>query len=637
MVSARIRATMLVLASALLAAVADAAAISASSVSSLSAAHGSVSQVVDILQKVRSSVDDAGRRADALASRSADQCEKVLQRSDAQTKLASLVRVRLQSDIEEQEAAVEEATGTTQQVRANIVLVEHTLALIQKNPHLTPAMAENKRQTLKSLQGELRVMLPAFAQLQARSVEANRRLEDHLGSASSADGFRIALRQACASTAERAQAIADESTQQKSSMDEVLKALQVFSTTQPKAAQAQPKAAEPLPEAKSSGEDEDDGDAPTSFVQLHRLGGSVARDADASSSDDVEVDGSEEDSTSDRELMSIFGSNAVQAAPSSDEAPSAQEVAVPDDTQEGASFLSQVPKVQQLLDEVRSSTKHLGQSQRAWCKQERLHAQVSLRVVAAAARELGAEADAHAEAGSQIAEDLARINSTVSLIQDAALQLAGGAAKERAQLQGRKKDLVIAAKILTQAIAIVSEIPAAHGPQGQQAITAMEAAKSAFTSARSSQGMLTELNTTSLALASRTNQSMLDFGRERSHLEYARESHATQRDQALENKRSYDSQLQDAIDFLHKLDTQQCAPHTAALEQRERKAEIRALSDARDTLEGKAIRGQAVTADSQAVGLRGASVASSSGAAPQRTLSPLELAAAEMGVAIDSA
>mmetsp|Transcript_40590 Transcript_40590/g.130575 ORF Transcript_40590/g.130575 Transcript_40590/m.130575 type:complete len:632 (+) Transcript_40590:156-2051(+) len=631
MVSARLRATVLVLASALLAAVADAAAISASSVSALSAAHGSVSQVVDILQKVRSSVDDAGRRADALASRSADQCEKVLQRSDAQSKLASLVRVRLQSDIEEQEAAVEEATGTTQQVRANIVLVEHTLAQIQKNPHLTPAMAENKRQTLESLQGELRVMLPAFAQLQARSVEANRRLEDHLGSASSADGFRIALRQACASTAERAQAIADESVQQKSSMDEVLKALQVFSITQPKAAQTQPKAAEPVPEAKSSGDDEDDGDAPMSFVQLHRLGGSVARDADASSSDDVEVDGSEEDSTSDRELMSIFGSNAVQAAPSSDE-----EVAAPDDTQAAASFLSQVPKVQHLLDEVRSSTKRLGQSQRAWCKQERLHAQVSLRVVAAAARELGAEADAHAEAGSQIAEDLARINSTVSLIQDAAAQLSGGASKERVQLMGRKKDVAIAAKILTQAIAIVSEIPAAHGPQGQQAITAMEAAKSAFASARSSQGMLAELKTASLALASRTNQSMLDFGRERSHLEYARESHATQRDQTLEIKRSYDSQLQDAHDFLHKLDTQ-CAPHTAALEQRERKAEIRALSDARDTLEGKAIRGQAVTADSQAVGLRGASVASSSGAAPQRTLSPLERAAAEMGMAIGSA
>merc|ERR1719203_73956 len=76
----------------------------------------------------------------------------------------------------------------------------------QADEHLLKILVQNKKQTLASLQGELEVVLPMLAQLQARAAETKRQLTDRHDSAVGGRLFVAALKDRC----ERSQKHADE-------------------------------------------------------------------------------------------------------------------------------------------------------------------------------------------------------------------------------------------------------------------------------------------------------------------------------------------------------------------------------------------------------------------------------------------
>lgn len=597
----------------LLASTAAAAQLSAAGL-----AGGSLPQVINVLEQVRSSSDEKGRRAEKIGSEAEALCTSALRSSDDLAAVAGLVQSRLASDIDEQDAAVEEATGNTQQVRANIDLVQHTLVQLQQNAHFTPAMVENKQRTLDSLQGELRIMLPAFAQLRARAAEAGRRLDDHASSWDVAASLWQSVKNLCQQTSASTADLEMQSEQQRTAMDAALKAVKVAVAAKqegPAADSATTATIEPYPPSQDSVDptsSQDIGsDQAVSFVQVSK-----------GDHDD------EDSSDSDQDIVSIFdsdpGSMPSRAQTQGEAAP-----------EEGKQLVDLMPKVKQLLAEVQSEGPAAVVDSKKWCQQEQVKAKLSLRAVGAASRELRAEAQAHDEAIAQVNEDLARINGTVQFIQDSVQRLAAQVTEGRTLASETAKDSDLASKILAQAMAILSETSALRGPAGQGAITSVQNANAAFTAARSGQSALLQLGGSLKTMLSLANQTLDRFAAEKGHLEFSRDEHVATRDRTSESKSLYDEQLASTNEYLQKLGLRCSSGHSKTAVEKERDVEIRALSDAQAALEGKSLN-RVAAAESHSTALRGGG-GSSTQRDSGRNLSPLELAAAEMGVAVDGA
>mmetsp|Transcript_99706 Transcript_99706/g.249983 ORF Transcript_99706/g.249983 Transcript_99706/m.249983 type:complete len:395 (-) Transcript_99706:407-1591(-) len=262
--------------------------------------HGSqrsLAQIVQTLQKLRQSLDDASREDDEMTSKAAESCDKALRAAGAEAELTGLTQARLRADAEEQDAAVEEAMAAAQSVRANIALVGHTLSQIQADPHFPPALADNKQQTLNSLQGELGVLLPALTVMQARASESKQRLEDHSRSTADFGDFVTSLRQGCELSAERAGNRSAATSQEASSIDTALEALQKLI-----------RASKPAGGAAAEQQQ-------VSFVQVARSSRQepdMDDDSSAAEEDDAAGDADEGDTT-DQDLISMFDGSSAPA------------------------------------------------------------------------------------------------------------------------------------------------------------------------------------------------------------------------------------------------------------------------------------------------------------------------------------
>jgi len=115
--------------------------------------------------------------------------------------------------------------------------------------------------------------------------------------------------------------------------------------------------------------------------------------------------------------------------------------------------------------------------------------------------------------------------------------------------------------------------------------------------------------------------------REHNALAMVRDAHLAQSNRCAESQRAYEVEMREATAYLHSLE-EACSMDVAALEEHQRKVQVHALKDSQTVLEGH-------RPTVRTHGLRG-HVHSAAPPPTGRALSPLERAAAEMGVAAES-
>lgn len=626
---------------------------------------GSLAQIIETLRNLRGSIDDMGREEDSLSSEAASRCTTALQLLATESQASSVAMARLHMDLEEQTATVEEAEAAAQQVHADVALVQITLNRTEEmlqaasvhpadfaslrtdeNSLALQAMAAAKRQTLSSLQGELEVVLPALAQLQGRESEMKKRLDDGERSMESTRLFATALRDGCALGDRRAATRATARTSEQSFIDTALQALQEPAPAASKtSSQEQDGSADA--DASNDGADADTDDAAdgdVSFVQ-------VASEHD----DDVDEEGDEseaaaDDASSDASADTTAAPETQQPTPaqtSEEDGPSEADLVAAFSENDGsdretiARVMSEdhapkpavlKPEIQHQLGQLKSMKHASAASKRQWCEDERSRSQLSLRVAKASAGEMLSEADVHSEAEVEFGESLVKTQGALSLVKKAAAEFAQGSSKEAARLAASSKDQALATRILKQAIAILEDL---HGSKDGHNSKATHAAAEALRSAKQSlegqnkvlKEFKAEVQKTSTSVTSISQQALADLQNEHESLLFTKESHGAERFRSMESKRLFDSEMAEAEQYAQDLE-EECRADSDEKEDHEEDVEEHALQDAESVLEGKSIAHLSAT-------LRG----SFGGARPTNAakLSPLERAAAEIGVAVEDA
>merc|ERR1712224_391250 len=135
--------------------------------------------------------------------------------------------------------------GTVQQVKVDIEMVQHTIKQTddmakehsaegdhKSDYSLLQSLAENKKLSLASLQGELEVAVPVLAQLQANVAETKQRISYRSESVGAAKDFEAALKDGCQGSADRADAQAAARVGESNSIHVALQALDQASQSQ---------------------------------------------------------------------------------------------------------------------------------------------------------------------------------------------------------------------------------------------------------------------------------------------------------------------------------------------------------------------------------------------------------------------
>jgi len=594
-------------------------------------------QIRDTLQNLQRSLQDAGHNIDGIAAARQRWCGSALQSFTTGQEAADANIRHLDTELKEQEAAVEETEGTAMQLQADIALVRHTVnrteemlkawqrddvqeeglnasilwnreamrKTFEADKQLLRAMVENKRQTLASLEGEEEVVLPMLAQLRARVAELRRELMDRKSTSAGRRQLLAELRDGCSRGGERAAAQAAARAAAAVPVSAALQALQkaMGSTTGPLKSAA-PAA---VPGAPAIG---------PSFVQL---------------GEDQSSQAAEED------LFDIFGGHPGPAAARVPPPPLPSPVR-PETLEDVRRPLPSFPaknKVRKLLVELQASKGVPDLDQREWCLEENERNQRVLMLAQASVDEMDAEMEVHADSAKQLSGDLDELQASVAVVRAAAEEVANSTAKEEALIASNAKDQALATKILQQALSILADLQAVDGlaaavAQGtSSAVAALKTAKAAFEStARSSAGIRAEVAATGQRLAQDAEWILDAFERERMSLELARDSHTSQRRHCEEGRRAYEAEVAEANSYLKGLG-EECRSTVQKLVEHERSTQVQVLQDSERVLEGRNL-----PSSRRSPGLRG-STPSSQAVRLSPDMTPLERAAAEMGVAVD--
>jgi len=602
----------------------------------------------------------------------------------------------LGADIEEHQAAVDEAAGTALQLQADVALIQHTLNTtvetieewrVQKREEeqasnstdlsekrrdelqkqfeedeaTLVAMVKNKRQTLLSAQGEQEIFWPVITQLKAQLVEMQRRHVDRDDSTSSSKRFTQAVRLGCSRSARRIDAQAAGASSAMGPVSTALQALaqlsQVVGSAEANGVSGTAAAAPQQHQAPSflqtaeetagqpdeedlldvfsgpSAEGQDDAQpqqhddasvAPALEAQPASLAAATQQDEDADG-----VTAADDDATQDDSPQDVPDDAQAAAQPTqSEEAEQEPEVPMP-----------KRHKIDELLSELLAAPKTDDEGQE-WCEEEAERSSQVVMLAQASIREMEAEMDVHADAVETLDGELTGLHSFRSLLQSAAEQAANISAKEHNILAAGARDHPLAAKIVEQAMAILAglkeygglALTAAKG--ADDAMAALQAARIAFQAQTVSvRGLSADVTSSSDEVAKLSTDAVGALERERVNLELARDTHAGERAHSAENRRVSEAELKTADIYSDQL-RDACKSNVSGLESNDRQAAIRALEDSKMVLDGRhpsALRGAGTLAAGSMSGLPGATALK----ALPANLSPLERAAAELGVPVD--
>jgi len=604
-------------------------------------AQHSLAQVADTLQNVRKSIEEWGRRADGVSTAAEARCTsaKHFFHQEAGSALSHLESLR--ADLDEQKAAVEEAEGNAQQVRLEIAMAQRSLKqtdavlsvakrsaeqnhtdAVAMDVDSILAMGENKRQTIVSLQGELEVLLAEVAHLQGRAMETKRRVAFRSESANSTGQIATALQDLCSQGQQRISERTMARAKEDASVRVALQALQHMQA------------------------------GVESFVQTrhgHRRGvfgddSESEGEGEQEESEAEEADGSEEaDASSSEEVDDSLAGSASAANDLSAEAAAPATPPRGHHLNAAASLLR--TQVQQTLAKLGDATQS-SHDKRAWCQHVKAFNQLSAHRAQASAEELSRQAEAHSEAQAELEEELAALNSTASTLNKTAVDFAQGTTKEKKHLASSAKDQALATRILAQAVAVLTDLHTSQDsnsmPQGLDVVRReLKSAKSSLDAqVEASHHELKDVATSARRVALLAAQASSALRREGASVAFDRDAHVAERARALEDRRMFENDRKgaeaDARDVLV-----ECSSDVGQQDSMQSVAQ-RALSDAEKVLDGKNLRQAVASSDeegSEATAgtrdLHGGATASSDDASANN-LSPLERAAAAMGVAADS-
>jgi len=601
-----------------------AAAAAEHSKAGVSSTEVSLSQIRDTLRNLRRSIEDEEHDAESFYDLREKWCDDTVHKLSEDLEASHTSLVHLGTDLKEHEAAVEEAEGTSQQIRADIALVQHTLnqteAAFQVMPvggsedavksthRLLMALVQNKKQTLLSLQGELQVVLPTLANMQARLAETQRRYVDRNESATVGAGFISQLRTGCSDSADRADKKAQARMTETSFIETALQALDLLSPGRPKREQRR-EAASLDPAPGSADAPALSGLSEASFVQVRKR-------------QETETVTSEDD------LMSIFSGPSANAKSGTQDARGSLVQQEPE--------VSPHPKVSAMGSEIQQllsslSVKSDNKDKAEWCSQERAQNHLLMRLSQASLGEVQAEINAHADLEAHLSEELTGISASGGTIQTAAKESLDAAEKERAHLAGSSKDQALATKILAQAISILKELKSSkrfssrNDKAYQSIVGALSSAKAAFrTQSEALSGMLQQIGVATKETSRLLQESVQLFDHEKANLELVRDSHVSRRVQCVENQQVYEAQASEASQYSKAL-KDECDMKLKSTEDQEQRVQLHALQDAEKVLEGREVKD-----DVSSQSLRGAA------RKDEANMSPMERAAAEMGIDADS-
>mmetsp|Transcript_107558 Transcript_107558/g.304152 ORF Transcript_107558/g.304152 Transcript_107558/m.304152 type:complete len:649 (+) Transcript_107558:53-1999(+) len=611
----------------------------------------SLSQIRDTLENLRRSIEDAARESSRLFASRQHWCDSYLQTLEGQGQAANASLGILQRDLEEHEAAVDEAEGTALQLQADTALLQRTVnqteellqawkktkeaeeaaatslpndqrpmkERLEADGRLARALLESKRQALASLRAEESVVTPMLAQLKAAAGELERRHADSRGSLTDSNGFVNTLRDVCGQSSRRSLAQASANSAVKGA---VMTALQAIGQI------ADPKASHTVEAA--------------SLLQLKQ------EPAPATDEDLFDIFGGQADSAQKEQEPAVRAPVREEALPATNEEDVAELEAAPDSEESPvAPALVEEPLPAAATAEMRASIREQlaqlrreaepGGARRVWCEQEQVNSLRVMMLAQASAGQLEAEVDVHEGAAKQLEEDLKNLEMRIKALNAAAKAAADSSANETAILASRGKDYALATKILEQAGTILADLKSSGSLEDtgtqhmHKALDALTAAKAAFQKqAQALNGIRQEVTQGALGAAAGAEAAVEAFKHEQRGLEMARDSHMAQHASSTEGKRASEAELQQASAYFRGIQ-EECMANATAAEVRERNAQERALEDSEKVLEGGHA---AATRHRGSRGLRGQP---SPARSPSPNLSPLERAAAEMGVAVDGA
>jgi hypothetical protein len=569
----------------------------------MDAAKSSVNQIRDTLHNLLRSIDDAGREADDLFGKRQKWCEATAKAHETGNQVARTSLEDMQAQLTEHEAESEEAAGTVQQVKVDIEMVQHTIKqtqdMLQEGNRLTQqdgqarekllrSLMENKKLSLSSLQGELEVAIPVLAQLEASVAETKQRISDRTQSMAAGTEFLSVFRDVCQAAADRADTQADARLGESSSIRVTLQALDKMEASRT-ASQ------ENHHEVLTKFDEKDDAaqDAPPSFVQL------------ADRSEEMTVD----------DLSDLFSDQQAAAKP----APPVRRTALPQQQARHTSASSLRPRIESLLSQLKTAGTTSDQS--VWCSDQRQDSELSLKFSTDAVAQLSSEVDSHQASEAELFEELSTLKSSASAVATVSAKTLDFAKKEQAFIQNSRKDQQLATKILEQATTILKDM----GVKNATAVHGLETAQKMLgAQIKAAAGFEKEALAKANVLAEKAASCTRTQESEEHNLEFAQDDHQSQRLSLLEKQRLYEADVKEASTYVQKLQ-ESCKVDAEVEAKQQRSAQVHALEDADQALDGKLME-----AKTKANSLRGGEAK-----AIPKDLTPMQRAAAEMGVAME--
>jgi len=562
----------------------------------------SISQIQDTLRNLLRSIEDNGRDAEALFGKRQLWCDSAIHDFEAANDDSSASLGNMRAHLTEMQAEVEEAEGTVSQVKVDIEMVQHTvkqtedmlkehsgegeqmsLTLLQTSSKddtkLLTSLLENKRLSLTSLQEELQVSAPVLAQLQANVAETKQRVSYRTESLLAAKDFVSALKDGCQGAAKRADTQAAARVGESNSIHVALQALAASVQTQD----------------DRQDEDIQDGDKILSFVQLADKSDEVTTDdlSDLFAADQVERKGST--------LEQSKGSIRMEAVP------------------------SLRPHIQTLLTQLKTGAAANGLDQAAWCSKQRESSAMALKFAQDSLAQAKSQMDAHAAAEAELSEELEKLQTSAAAVAESGKTVLQEADKEKALIQSSQKDQVLAIKILDQAATILKEMGMSNSSMAFSGLGA--ARKMLAAQIKAATGFQQEATSKAKVVGEAAAALTKVQENEQHNLELARDDHSSQRLSGVSTQHLCEADLKEATAFAQKLE-ESCKSSAESVAEQQRSAQTHALEDAQQALDGKLLE-----AKSAAVKLRG--VQQSSVKQASQNLTPMQRAAAEMGISTD--
>lgn len=602
-------------------------------------------QLKDTLQNVLRGVEDEGHNFAVFAEQRRKWCAQGLQNWSALANASHDELQSLRSDLEEREAAVEEMNATAQHAHANIALVQHTIKQATSLLETSQSQDNGQRQQLQellvdrkavlsALQSEFQALSPTVARLQADAAEAQRRVESRQEAVEAVGVFTEALRNSCSIAVERE--------------DDRAALRLTVSTALHDALQALNQVGIPKKQLPSQGSAPHSAESPELTDSSDKAQQALEAFEKEEEKEDAE-DAAVETDISFVQVASISAKGRHHDFP---------------DNSHVADAEADLPTIDELVarmnagSEADSAKKATESPQHAeWCSRERVRNNFAMTFMQDLSAQMTTESQLHEDMGAQLGKEVTQLQSEHESIQNVSSSAAWSVSEDERLATTEAHDGELAVKILSQAAAVFAELCAPGGPlqndeAAARAAQALQNASRAFVAVGAAKSKTSNSSSDMMQqLAEAAEDAAQSIRREILLLQKQQKRHALQKGLCDQRHGQYNNQANEAADYLKQLENE-CGSTADTPSQQRRKVELRALQDSKRVLQGMnpvrsnrpggrhgSLRGSAASEEEGAVTSASKEVpgalAGATSTAQRSELSPLERAAAEMGVQMD--